>query len=138
MDITVSLILSGIALVGLKMSDSDSGDKFSKNFDEQFWTHSPIDRVGYGLSSLAGVVFVLGLTGYLTITEHWWYILVYIGMLIGAIMVSFLIKLALSPFHDAVASAKDLLPAHGAIWLNRFIGSILIIASIILFFILAF
>lgn len=53
----------------------------------------------YGLSNILGVIFVLGMVGYLTFTEHWWYLGVYVGGLILAKLIALLLRLLLYPLY---------------------------------------
>ena len=67
--------------------------RFEAQMNERYWTQNPLLRVFYGLSNIAGAIFVLGMVGYLTIAEHWWYLIVYLVALPVAKLLAFICKL---------------------------------------------
>lgn len=133
MDITIVLCTSFLALTGLQLCVPENPNgKFEADMNEQMWTQKPLLRIFYGLSNILGVIFVLGIVGYLTITEHWWYFPAYIGGLVIAKIIAFILRLVLIPFygmvHDIYMFAK--------IKVQRIAGSLMILLGILLFLIL--
>ena len=131
MDITTILYTTFISLVGLQMCVPDGdGEKMADNMP-YFWCPNPFLRIIYGLLQLLGVLFVLGLALYLTFGAHWWYILVYLGGVILGKIAAFLLQIPLAlHFSKQIESA-----IYGGLIAKRILGSILIIAGIILFLI---
>lgn len=130
MEISIVLLTCFIALVGLKMCDIEKGtvEDFADKPGFCPWCPSPILKILYGLMQLIGVVFVLGLMLYLTFTEHWWYILVYIGGLVAAIILSFILRILLIPIVKMFS--YDM---FRELQVRRFVGTILIIIGLVLF-----
>lgn len=94
------LIGTFVSLIGLKLCIPETPNgKFEADIIEKFWTHSNILRIVYGLCNIIGVIFVLGVAGYMTFFKHWWYILVYIGAVLGAMLIAFIFRLLLIPFY---------------------------------------
>lgn len=128
----VSLVLwtSFLALVGLQLCIPENPNgKFEADFNESFWTQNPLLRIFYGLSNILGVIFVLGMVGYLTFTEHWWYLAIYIGGLIVAKLVAFLLRLLLYPLYRLVND----IPTFAEIKVQRIVGSLMVLVGIVLF-----
>lgn len=84
----------------------------------------------YGLSNIAGVIFVLGMVGYLTISEHWWYLLVYLVALPVAKLLAFICKLGVI----RLWKKSDNIETLSRIKKHRIVGSLVIIVAIIIFF----
>jgi len=130
MDVSLVLWTSFLALVGLQLCVPENPNgRFEAEFNERWWTHNPLLRIFYGLSNILGVLFVLGLVGYLTFTEHWWYIGVYVGGLILAKLIAFLLRLFLYPFYRF---SNDI-PSFAHIKVQRIAGSLMILVGIALF-----
>jgi len=130
MDVSLVLWTSFLALVGLQLCVPENPNgRFEAEFNERWWTHNPLLRIFYGLSNILGVLFVLGLVGYLTFTEHWWYIGVYVGGLILAKLIAFLLRLFFYPFYRF---SNDI-PSFAHIKVQRIAGSLMILVGIALF-----
>ena len=97
---------------------------------EKYWTHNPLLRIFYGLSNILGVIFVLGMVGYLTFTEHWWYLGVYVGGLILAKLIALLLRLLLYPLYRLTND----IPTFAEIKVQRIVGSLMVLVGIVLFF----
>lgn len=91
--------LSSIILVGLQLcvpeKVSDACGTYENQLAEKFWTDNYVLRRFYGLSYLLGLLSVVAAAGYLTFAAHWWYILVYIGSIVGAKVCAFILKLGI-------------------------------------------
>lgn len=75
MEVSLILWTSFLSLVGLQLCIPENPNgRFEAEFNERWCTHSPLLRMFYGLSNILGALFVLGMVGYLTFTEHWWYL----------------------------------------------------------------
>ena len=131
MDTTILLISSFISLIGLQLCIPETPNgKFEADITEKYWTNNPLLRIFYGISNIAGVLFVLGTVGYLTFAVKWWYVLVYIGGFILAKVIAFILRLVLSPFY------KMSNEIHSHVVVQRVVGSFLILLGIVLAFIL--
>ena len=86
-------------------------------------------RIFYGLSNILGVVFVLGMVGYLTFTEHWWYLGVYVGGLILAKLIALLLRLLLYPLYRL----SNGIPTFAEIKVQRIVGSLMVLVGTVLF-----
>lgn len=128
METSVILLTCFIALVGLKMCDVDNGtvEDFADKPGVFSWCRSPILKMLYGIMQLIGCVFVLGLMLYLTFTEHWWYIFVYIGGLIVAMFLSFILRILLIPIVKMFS--YDM---FRELQVRRFVGTILIVIGVL-------
>lgn len=134
MNLQLILWTAFTALVGLMLCvPENSNGKPEMEMFEQFWTQNPWVRIFYGLANILGVIFVLGMVGYLTFTQHWWYIAVFIGGIIVAKIVAFILELALYPIANNVGSPS---PTIAMVQVKRITGSIIIYASIILWIVL--
>ena len=103
MEVSAILISTFIVLIGLQLCIPETPNgKFESDVIEKFWTKSPMLRIVYGFFNIIGVLFVLGFLIYLTFSEHWWYIGVYIGGLILAKIVAFILRLLLMPLYKRV------------------------------------
>ena len=127
MDVSLILWTSSLALVGLQLYEPENHNgRFGAKFNEKYWTHNPLLRIFYDLSNILGVIFVLGMVGYLTFTEHWWYLGVYVGGLILAKFIAFLLRLLLYPLYrlsnDFFAEIK----------VQRIVGSLMVLVGIVL------
>lgn len=91
--------LSFIVLIGLQLcvpeKISDANGTYKDKLAEKYWTDNNWLRILYGWSVLLGSLSVIAAAGYLTFAEHWWYILVYIGAIIGSKIGAFILKLGL-------------------------------------------
>jgi hypothetical protein len=70
------------------------------------------------------------MAGYLTFTEHWWYIGVYIVGLIISKLLAFLLRLLLYPVYNLTND----IPTFAEIKVQRIVGSLMALTGIILFF----
>lgn len=132
MDTSLVLLTSFVALLGLQMCVAENPNgRFEAQMNEQYWTQNPLLRNFYGLSNIAGAIFVLGMVGYLTISEHWWYIIVYLIAVPVAKLLSFICKLVIIFLWK---KSDDNLETFSRIKKHRIIGSLIIIAAIVLFF----
>lgn len=104
--------------------------RFEAQMNERYWTQNPLLRVFYGLSNIAGAIFVLGMVGYLTIAEHWWYLIVYLVALPVAKLLAFICKLVVM----FLWKKSDDIETFSRIKKHRIVGSLIIIVVIILFF----
>ena len=134
MNLLLILWTAFTTLVGLMLCipDNPNGKPEMEMF-EQFWTQNPWVRIFYGLANILGVIFVLGMVGYLTFTQHWWYIAVFIGAILVAKIAAFILGLALYPLAHKVGSPS---PTIAMVQVQRITGSIIIYASIILWIVL--
>lgn len=131
MDVSLVLLTSFVALLGLQMCvDENPNGRFEAQMNEQYWTQNPLLRMFYGLSNIAGVIFVLGMVGYLTISEHWWYLLVYLVALPVAKLLAFICKLGVI----LLWKKSDNIETLSRIKKHRIVGSLVIIVAIIIFF----
>jgi hypothetical protein len=129
MDVSLILWTSSLALVGLQLCDPEnSNGRFGAKFNEKYWTHNPLLRIFYGLSNILGAIFVLGMVGYLTFTEHWWYLGVYVGGLILAKFIAFLLRLLLYPLYRL---SNDF-STFREIKVQRIVGSLMVLVGIVL------
>ena len=128
MNANTILISSFVVLIGLQLCAPERNNKFVMKSNEMLWTNNPLLRSIHGLCNLVGTVVVLGFTAYLTFSEEWWYILVYIGGFILAKIIAILIKLLLSPLYKNNPSSE--------IRIQRIVGIILIVAGLLCFLII--
>lgn len=129
MDISLILWTSSLALVGLQLCEPENPNgRFEAKLIEKYWTHNPLLRIFYGLSNILGVIFVLGTVGYLTFTEHWWYLGVYVGGLILAKLIAFLLRLLLYPLYRL---SNDF-SSFAEIKVQRVVGSLMVLVGIVL------
>ena len=127
MEVSTIIISSFIVLIGLQLCVPETPNgKFEADLIEKYWTQNPLLRIVYGFLNIIGVVFVLGFLIYLTFTEHWWYIGVYIGGLILAKAFAFIFKLILMPFYKRVNSI------YADVVVQRVAGVIIIIIGMLL------
>jgi hypothetical protein len=127
MDTTTILISTFVTLIGLQICIPEAPNgKFEKETIEKFWTRSPLLRIIYGLSNILGVLFVLGFVIYLAFSEHWWYIGVYIGGLLLAKLIAFILRLILYPFYKKISSI------YAEVVLQRIVGIVLILVGMAL------
>lgn len=132
MDTSLVLLTSFVALLGLQMCVAENPNgRFEAQMNEQYWTQNPLLRIFYGLSNIAGAIFVLGMVGYLTISEHWWYLIVYLVAVPVAKLLAFICKLVIIFLWK---KSDDNLETFSRIKKHRIIGSLIIIAAIVLFF----
>lgn len=132
MDTSLVLLTSFVALLGLQMCVAENPNgRFEAQMNEQYWTQNPLLRIFYGLSNIAGAIFVLGMIGYLTISEHWWYLIVYLVAVPVAKLLAFICKLVIIFLWK---KSDDNLETFSRIKKHRIIGSLIIIAAIVLFF----
>ena len=96
--------------------------------NERMWTRSLSLRFFYELSHLLGIVFVIDVVGYLTITAHWWYLLVYVGAVFVAKGIALILRIMLSPFYGILSNKF-----FAEIIVQRFVGSLIILLSITVF-----
>ena len=127
MNINAILISSFIVLIGLQMCAPEKNNKFAMRANEMLWTNSFVLRSLHGLCTIVGTLVVLGFTIYLTFTEEWWYILVYIGGFILAKLIALLVKTLLSSFQKNTSSE---------IKIQRMAGCALIIVGLLCFIII--
>lgn len=128
METSLVLLTSFVALLGLQMCVPENPNgRFEAQMNERYWTQNPLLRIFYGLSNLLGVFFVLGMVGYLTIKEHWWYLIVYLVALPITKILSFVCILVIS-----LIWSTDLGMFSG-IKKQRIVGSLVILAAIIIF-----
>lgn len=131
MDTSLVLFVSFVALLGLQMCVTENPNgRFEAQLNEKYWTQNPLLRIFYGLSNIAGVIFVLGMVGYLTISEHWWYLVVYIVALPVAKLLAFICKLGII----FLWKKSDNIETLSRIKKHRIVGSLVIIAAIVFFF----
>ena len=132
MDTSLVLLTSFVALLGLQMCVAENPNgRFEAQMNEQYWTQNPLLRIFYGLSNIAGAIFVLGMIGYLTISEHWWYLIVYLVAMPVAKLLAFICKLVIIFLWK---KSDDNLETFSRIKKHRIIGSLIIITAIVLFF----
>lgn len=131
MDVSLVLLTSFVTLLGLQMCVAENPNgRFEAQMNERYWTQNPLLRVFYGLSNIAGAIFVLGMVGYLTIAEHWWYLIVYLVALPVAKLLAFICKLVVM----FLWKKSDDIETFSRIKKHRIAGSLIIIVVIILFF----
>jgi len=131
MDVSLVLLTSFVTLLGLQMCVAENPNgRFEAQMNERYWTQNPLLRVFYGLSNIAGAIFVLGMVGYLTIAEHWWYLIVYLVALPVAKLLAFICKLVVM----FLWKKSDDIETFSRIKKHRIVGSLIIIVVIILFF----
>lgn len=131
MDTSLVLFTSFAALLGLQMCVPENPNgRFEAQMNEQYWTQNPLLRVFYGLSNILGVIFVLGMVGYLTISEHWWYMIVYLIAVPVAKLLSFICNLVVF----LIWKKSDDIETFSRIKKQRIVGSVVILAALIIFF----
>ena len=131
MDTSLVLFTSFVALLGLQMCVPENPNgRFEAQMNERYWTQNPLLRIFYGLSNIAGVIFVLGMVAYLTISEHWWYLIVYLVAVPMAKLLAFICKLGVL----LLWKKSDNIETFCRIKKHRIVGSLVIITAIITFF----
>ncbi len=131
MDTSLVLLTSFVALLGLQMCVPENPNgRFEAQMNERYWTQNPLLRVFYGLSNILGVIFVLGMVGYLTFSEHWWYLIVYLIAVPVAKLLSFICNLAVF----LIWKKSDDIETFSRIKKQRIVGSMVILAALIFFF----
>lgn len=133
MDVTTLLWTSFVSLVGLQLCVPDgSVEKMADTTDIMSfqWCPNPFIRFAYGLCQLLGCCFVLFAGIALTITEHWWYVLVYLVGIIIAKIATIFVLMPLS-LVDIEHWFND--PFFGSLQAKRLVGSIIIILGIFSF-----
>lgn len=131
MDTSLVLTTSFVALLGLQMCIAENPNgRFEAQINEQYWTQNPLLRVFYGLSNILGAIFVLGMVGYLTISEHWWYLIVYLIAVPVAKLLSFICNLAV----NFIWKKSDDIDTFSRIKKQRIVGSVVILTALIIFF----
>lgn len=129
MSTTLIFWLSFIILIGLHLCIperiSDANGSYEDNLAEIVWTDNYALRKFYGISYLIGILLVIISVGYLTFAEHWWYIFVYIGAVIGAKIAAFLLKLV-------IVLICDPLYMYDRLKVCRIVGSLIVCAAIAL------
>lgn len=130
MDISIVLTTAFIALIGEVLCQIEKGtvEEIADMPGLCPWCESPTLKMLYGMLQIAGVIFVLGITAYLTFTEDWWYILVYLGGRIAASIIVYIIKLLLLPVYKMYSHHMLI---H--VKINRCIGSCFILIGILSF-----
>lgn len=125
---TTILWTTFITLVGLQLClPNGDGEKMAERYPK-FWCPNPCLRIFYGLFQLIGVFFVLGFVLYLTFKVHWWYFLIYIGGLILARLIALLMQIPIA----AIFSKQIRYSMFGSLVIRRIVGTIMIVAGIIL------
>ena len=128
MEIITILWTTFISLVGLQLCVPDGDVEKMADQNPSFWCGNPLLRIIYGLFQLLGVVFVLGFALYLTFAEYWWYILVYLGGVIIAKLVAFLLQIPIALMFSTQIQGN----MYGGLIYKRLIGTVLIILGMIL------
>lgn len=130
MDTSLVLLTSFVALLGLQMCVAENPNgRFEAQMNEWYWTQNPLLRVFYGLSNILGVIFVLGMVGYLTISEHWWYLIVYLIAVPVAKLLSFICNLVVF----LIWKKSDDIETFDRIKKQRIVGSVVIIVAFVFF-----
>ncbi|MBR3892929.1 MAG: hypothetical protein IKJ20_05660 [Alistipes sp.] len=129
MSATLIFWLSFIILIGLYLCIperiSDANGSYEDNLAEIVWTDNYALRKFYGISNLIGILLVITSVGYLTFAEHWWYIFVYMGAIIGAKIGAFLLKLG-------IVLICDPLYMYDRLKICRIVGSLIVCAVIVI------
>lgn len=128
MDITTILWTTFISLVGLQLCVPDGDVEKMADQNPSFWCGNPLLRIIYGLFQLLGVVYVIGFALYLTFADHWWYILVYLGGVILAKLVSFFLQIPIAMMLSKQIQGQ----MYGGLIYKRLIGTLLIVLGMIL------
>lgn len=128
METTTILWTTFISLVGLQLCVPDGDTEKMADHNPNFWCGNPLLRIIYGLFQLLGVVFVIGFALYLIFAEHWWYILVYLGGVIIAKLVTFLLQIPIALMFSKQIQGH----MYGGLISKRLIGTVLIILGLIL------
>lgn len=128
METTTILWTTFISLVGLQLCVPDGDTEKMADHNPNFWCGNPLLRIIYGLFQLLGVVFVIGFALYLIFAEHWWYILVYMGGVIIAKLVTFLLQIPIALMFSKQIQGH----MYGGLISKRLIGTVLIILGLIL------
>ncbi|MCM1293358.1 MAG: hypothetical protein NC111_05895 [Bacteroides sp.] len=128
MDISTILWTTFISLVGLQFCLPDGDGEKMADQTPMFWCPNPFFRIIYGLFQLVGVIFVIGFALYLTFTEHWWYILIYLA---GVLLAKFAALLMQIPI--ALIFSKQIERAmYGGLIAKRICGTLMIALGIVL------
>ena len=129
MSATLIFWLSFIMLIGLQLclpeKISDANGTYEDKFVEMLWSDNSALRRFYGLSYLIGLLLVVTSLIYLTFAEHWWYILAYIGSIIGSKICAFIVKLGI------VLISNPIDAVYGRLKVCRIVGSSIICATIV-------
>lgn len=129
MSATLIFWLSFIILIGLQLcipeKISDANGTYKDELAEKYWTDNNWLRILYGWSVLLGSLSVIAATGYLTFAEHWWYILVYIGAIIGSKIGAFIVKLGIVLISNSIDGV------YGRLKVCRIVGSSIICTTIV-------
>lgn len=130
MSATLIFWLSFIVLIGNQLcipeKISDANGTHEDKFVEILWTDKYALRRFYGLSYLIGLLLVITSLIYLTFAEHWWYILVYIGSIIGSKICAFIVKLGIVHICNPIDAV------YGRLKVCRIVGSSIICATIVI------
>jgi len=130
MDITTILWTTFISLVGLQLCLPDGEAEKMADQTPMFWCPNPFLRMIYGLFQLAGVIFVGGFALYLTFTEHWWYILVYIAGVYVAKLFALLTQIPIALIFSKLIDRT----MYGGLSTKRLFGTLMIAMGIVLCF----
>ena len=127
MNTSLVLITSFMALLGLQMCVvGNPKGSFEAQVNERFWTLNPLLRIFYGLSNIVGVIFVLGMVGYLTILQHWWYL----GVYFIAVHLAKYLAFACNTGVIAIWKKSDDIEAFCRVKKQRIVGSLIVIIAI--------
>lgn len=130
MDITTILWTSLVSLVGLQLCLPDGEVEKMADQTPVFWCPNPFLRMIYGLFQLAGVIFVGGFALYLTFTEHWWYILIYIAGVLVAKLGALLAQIPIALIFSKLIERS----MYGGLSIRRLFGTLMIALGIVLCF----
>lgn len=120
---TTILWTTFISLVGLQLCVPDGDVEKMADQNPMFWCSNPLLRILYGFLQLLGVIFVLGFALYLTFSEHWWYILAYLGGVILSKISAYILQIPIALIFSKQIE-KDM---YGGLKFKRLTGSLLII-----------
>lgn len=128
MDVTTILYTTFISLVGLQLCVPDGDGEKMADKTPMYWCPNPFMRIIYGALQLLGVIFVLVFALYLTFTEDWWYILVYLGGVILSKILSFILQISIA----LIFSKQIERLMYGGLIYKRLFGTLLIALGIVL------
>lgn len=128
METTTILCTTFISLVGLQLCVTDGDVEKLADQNPSFWCPNSFLRVAFGLFQLLGAAFVLGFALYLSFTEHWWYILVYLVGVIIAKLFAFLLQIPIALMFSKQIQGH----MYGSLIYKRLIGTVLILLGMIL------
>ena len=127
-DISTILWSMSLALVGLALCNPRS--EMEKVADTPMgvylWCHYPLIRVLYGWGQCVGLAFVYSTTIFTIFCIHWWYVFFYVGGVLAAKLISFIINIPIA------CMCVRRLQLYGALRMRRLIGTLLIAVGIIL------